>query len=477
MTNLNEHNHEQSYADKVTFSLQNHFNSSPIVIKFVLPLRKEDLKNGKLVNQIFLQAASAIMTSISGEEKHNVTIFRSIIERKIKNNLQAVTVILPYSLKTQAWKLLSDGIQIGQKRVPPYSIVEPEGAEYPKRVTISFRNLPNFLPAKEVFECSDLQNFNLMPNIQHQRHVLPNGEGSFFTGMAKAEAIVEDEDTERRLKGWAMESFQLFRNCRNATFQACAFSLLECHLCKSSNLQFQHHPSRCNINFLSTPKNTEDGTNVTENQNAEYVIETSGNEIHGNIESHSKMSPNEKPVPVTITEEMDSSSEEETDAENEQEPPQKLQKPEEKYKDRQTSEDASTVVMNKNTITPHAVVLIYDSKQLRSRIIDTQTAIQENPEIGSKFTEPEPRNFSVGDLTYNVEFVRISKPDLAKHFENYTFKDLFSNEMFNSSEKLLQIIGKFDVFYNRNKARFFCTNLFNGVKLRYQILPPLTHPP
>ena len=37
-----------------------------------------------------------------------------------------------------------------------------------------------------------------MRNIQHQKRLLSNGEGVFLTGLAKAEDIVKDEDTEQR---------------------------------------------------------------------------------------------------------------------------------------------------------------------------------------------------------------------------------------------------------------------------------------
>ena len=40
--------------------------------------------------------------------------------------------------------------------------------------------------------------FNAMRNIQHQKRLLSNGEGVFLTGLAKAENIVKDEETEQR---------------------------------------------------------------------------------------------------------------------------------------------------------------------------------------------------------------------------------------------------------------------------------------
>ena len=168
-------------------------------MKIALPLKKDAFESYKMVNQTFLQAASAVMAAIPTEILSNITIFCSIFERKSKINLQSITVVLPYCYKSQASKLLSEGIQMGDKRVLLYSIVEPEGAEKPKSVTISFRNLPNFLPPQQVFKCSELQYFNPMPNIQQQKRLLPNGENFFFTGLAKAEVIVKVENTQQRL--------------------------------------------------------------------------------------------------------------------------------------------------------------------------------------------------------------------------------------------------------------------------------------
>ena len=144
-------------------------------MKIALPLEKDSCKSYKMIDQTFLQAASAVMAAIPIEILSNITSFCSIIERKSKINLQSITVNLPYCYKSQASKLLSEGIQIGNKRLLLYSIVEPEGAEYPKRVTISFRILPIFLRPQQVFQCSELQYFNPMPNIQQQKRLLPKG--------------------------------------------------------------------------------------------------------------------------------------------------------------------------------------------------------------------------------------------------------------------------------------------------------------
>ena len=96
-----------------------------------------------------------------------------------------------------------------------------------------------------------------------------------------------------------MESYQLYRNCRNALFQACAFSILQCPNCKTVNLQFCHHPSRCNIIFDNQREENECETNIAERNNADYVMETSGNGKHGIMENDQETIQGNESSPVT----------------------------------------------------------------------------------------------------------------------------------------------------------------------------------
>ena len=179
------------------------------------------------------------------------------IERKSKQNLHAITVILPQKLKKKAYALLSTGNELNDKRIPPYSVLEPEGEHFPKRIPIHFRILPCFLHSEEVFKCSNSQRFEVMPNIQHQKRQLPNEDMLFFTGEAKATVIIHNEHEEQRLKAWAIGSFKLIRNCQGATFKVFALTMLECVNCKSSNLHFCHHPSQCKLNCHQKSLQTE----------------------------------------------------------------------------------------------------------------------------------------------------------------------------------------------------------------------------
>ena len=288
---------------------------------------------------------------------------------------------------------------------------------------------------------------------------------------------MKDEDTEQRLRVWAMESYQLFRNCRNAIFQACAFSMLECPNCKAANLQFRHHPSRCNIIFDNQRKETECETNIAEKNNADYVMETAGNGKHGIMENDQKTILNSETSPATNAEEMQSSSDEESDIESENEPAEKAQKAEIESTNNEIQETSANVNPKQNVVPSTAVVLVYDAKALCSKILPTQSVINDNPQIEKKFEETNPKNFTIGDLTYNLDFERINTNDIRKMLKTYACRNKNSQDIYNTHEEVEKIIGRFDVFYNHKNGRLYCTNLYNEVRLRLQLVERSKLPP
>ena len=271
--------------------------------------------------------------------------------------------------------------------------------------------------------------------------------------MAKAEVIVKDEDTEQRLRNWAMESYQLFRNCRNAIFQACAFSMLECSNCKGANLQFCHHPSRCNIIFDNQRKENECETNIAEKNNADYVMEISGNVKHGIMENDQETILSNENSPTTNAEEMDSNSDEESDLESENEPAEKAQKAEIETTNDEIQKTSANANPKQNVVPSTAVVLVYDAKALCSKILPTQSVIKDNPQIEKKFTETNPKNFSIGDLTYNLDFKRIKTNDMRNLFKTHACRKKNSQEIYNRHEEKEKIIGRLDIFYNQKKRQ------------------------
>ena len=223
MTNLNEHKHDQSYADKTKFSQQNVTVSVPITVRYVLPIPKQVLKDRKLLEELFMESIIAVQKCLPTEKSSQITIFKSTIQRK-KGNLKAITVIFPSIMRTDAKQLLTQGITINGRTIPPYSIEDPSisEADYPKMLRISFRNVPHCLSKDEIITSCGLETFNL-DDITHQQRRLPN-RSLFFTGMARAGATIENLEEEERLKEWSKKAYRQSFNCHGVIFQCCCLN-------------------------------------------------------------------------------------------------------------------------------------------------------------------------------------------------------------------------------------------------------------
>ena len=272
-------------------------------MKFALPLKKDVSKSYKMINQTFLQVATAVMAAIPTEIHSNLTIFCSIIECKSKIKLHA-TSYFALQLQISSVKIIVRRHSNGQETSPSVFVCGARRRRISETCNNIVQKLAKFSTAATSISMLRKKYFNAMRNIQHQKRLLSNGEGVFLTGLAKAEDIVEDEDTEQRLRVLAVESYQLFRNCRNAIFQACAFSMLEYPNCRAANLQFCHHPSRCNIIFDNQGEEKECETNIAEKNNADYVMETSGKGKHGIMENNQETVLSNESSPATSAEEI-----------------------------------------------------------------------------------------------------------------------------------------------------------------------------
>ena len=255
------------------------------------------------------------------------------------------------------------------------------------------------------------------------------------------------------------------------------FSMLECSNCKAANLQFCHHPSRCNVIFDNQRKENECETNIAEKNNADYVMEISGNVKHGIMKNDQETILSNENSPTTNAEEMDSSSDEESDLESENEPAEKAQKAEIETTNDEIQKTSANANPKQNVVPSTAVVLVYNAKALCSKILPTQSVIKDNPQIEKKFTETNPKNFSIGDLTYNLDFERIKTNDMKNLFRTNACRNKNSQEIYNTHEEVEKIIGRFDVYYNRKNGRLYCTNLYNDVKIRLQLFERSKLPP
>ena len=191
---------------------------TPIIVRFVLPIPKEILHNSKLLDKLFIESVIAVQKCLPIANVSQTTIFKSTIQRK-KGNLKAITVIIPSFLRNEAREMLTKGITMNGRVIPPYSIHDSSktDADYPKNLRISFRNMPHCISKEEIIISCGLEAFRL-EEIAHQQRRLPNGN-LFYTGLARVEAIIANQEEECRLKEWSKHAIQQTFSCNGATFQ------------------------------------------------------------------------------------------------------------------------------------------------------------------------------------------------------------------------------------------------------------------
>ena len=113
----------------------------------------------------------------------------------------------------------------------------------------------------------------------------------------------------------------------------------------------------------------------------------------------------------------------------------------------------------------------------RLRRYAATSVIKDNPQIKRKIEETNPKNFSIGRLTYNLDFERIKTNGMRNFFKTHACRNKNSQEIYNTHQEVEKLIGRFDVFYNRKNGRLYCTNLYSEVKLRLQLIERLKYPP
>ena len=85
---------QNSYSNTVISSENTQF-SLPSIVRFVLPMTKTILSNGKLLDKIFLDSIVAVQASLPADKASNITILKSTIQRK-KGNLKAISYFTGY---------------------------------------------------------------------------------------------------------------------------------------------------------------------------------------------------------------------------------------------------------------------------------------------------------------------------------------------------------------------------------------------
>ena len=140
--------------------------------------------------------------------------------------------------------------------------------------------------------------------------------------------------------------------------------------------------------------------------------------------------------PASNEEEMQSSADEENDLKSENEPAEKAQEAEIETTNDKIQEKSSKANLEQIVVPSTAVALVHDAKALFSKRLSTQSVIKDNPHIKMKFEETNPKNFSIGDLTYNLDFERIKTNDMRNFFKTHTCSNKNSQEIYKTLTRL-----------------------------------------
>ena len=167
------------YADSSKVSPQNSPNFSPIVMKFALPLKKDASKSYKMIDQTFLQVATAVMAAIPTEIHSNLTFFCSIIERKSQVHLHATTYFA-LQLQISSVKIIVRRHSNGQETSPSVFICGARRPRISETCNNIFQKLAKFSTAsttismlrKKIFQCNAEYSTSEASPIQWRRRLL-----------------------------------------------------------------------------------------------------------------------------------------------------------------------------------------------------------------------------------------------------------------------------------------------------------------
>ena len=131
--------------------------------------------------------------------------------------------------------------------------------------------------------------------------------------------------------------------------------------CNSSIL---HQPSSWNLIFDNQGEENECETKSAERNNADYVMETSGNGKHGIMENDQETVQSNESSPATNAEEIKSSSDEENDHESENEPAEKAEEAEIETTNDKIQEKSANANPEQFVVPSTAEALVCDAKAL-----------------------------------------------------------------------------------------------------------------
>ena len=252
-------------------------------------------KNIKLLDLMFVEAVITVKKRLNFNES---TIFKTTILRD-KGNLKCITVIIPYKLKNSASSFFHDGLTIRNRKIRPYSVKysNPNNNVYPKKLPISFRNLPHFLTDDDILNSCGLQNLKFSSKNIHQQRRLPDSS-LFYTREARITVLINNENEESLLQNWANNAYDKTFTSSGIFFKCCCIPLIDCLLCAKENLPSAHQQSRCPKKLPDEQQIRKNSESQNQKLTTDYVMEPSETEP---ISNEPELSYSNKAEPISKT--------------------------------------------------------------------------------------------------------------------------------------------------------------------------------
>ena len=246
-----------------------------IEAEFILPFTKEIFQNKEEQQTLFTETVASIRKKLPAEDdRNNITILRTIIEKKDGKKLHAVRLIAPPKLQSSILELKLNGIDVRGKHIKAWGLREYPLKRFPREVTVHFRSLAHFFEDEDIYDCINFLNVKKLSPLMKEKF-LTEDQGYVYTGFAYGKVMVSNENEEKALKNWAEQSctksFQLYE----MDFYCNTPSLLTCAYCQTlGNNARGHHEAYCSL------KRTENKQSYTNRKQIKDAIEMIVKKIH-----------------------------------------------------------------------------------------------------------------------------------------------------------------------------------------------------
>ena len=235
--------------------------------QFVLPFTKEIFANVKEQEKLFKESIAAIQKELPQSERNNLTIVKTIIEKKDGKRLRAVRVMAPPQMAQSIQKLKMNGIDVRGRHINAWGPRLKYTEAFPREANLYFQTLPHFFKDEEVFQAIKLPTRKQTTAIK--KATIQTEDGFIYSGNAICKLMIENEQQLQELTKWAEKSCASEFSLYDLKFYCNIPSLLECENCRANGKNFRgHHRSYCQASSTKQQIQQIETVSTLQNQNS-----------------------------------------------------------------------------------------------------------------------------------------------------------------------------------------------------------------